>query len=463
MVFASYTFLFGFLCLVLVTYYAVPRKGRELVLTLFSYLFYGWWRPDFVLLMAFSTIIDYRVGRAIHEADNPRRRRRFLIVSLVVNLGLLAYFKYWNFGIDNLNAILAGFGVDGPTWPSIILPVGISFYTFQTMSYSLDIYRGVARPLRNPIDFACYVSLFPQLVAGPIVRYNTLEEQLRNRVHSLEKFGRGVRLFEIGFAKKILIADSLAPIADGAFAAESPGFAMTWIGLLAYTFQIYYDFSGYSDMAIGLGRMFGFEFPVNFDSPYKSKSVTEFWRRWHISLSTWLRDYLYIPLGGNRLGSVRTYVNLGLTMLLGGLWHGAAWNFVAWGAYQGLWLSFERALGKRSLYGALPAIVRIAITFVITMIGWLLFRGESMEQIGVMARAMVIPEATDVTTVFDDIGRLGLAAFAVAILVTWGSRNSQELDERNAVWLSPLATTLFLVAVGRMFFQDQIPFLYFQF
>lgn len=351
MVFASYAFLFCFLPATLGLYYLVRKGEREAVLTLASYLFYGWWRPDFVLLMLSSTVIDYWAGRTIYASRDSGQRRRFLILSICVNLGLLGYFKYWNFGIDSLNALLAQWDVGHISWPAIVLPVGISFYTFQSMSYSIDIYRGAARPVERFDHFACYVALFPQLVAGPIVRYNTLEKQLRSREHSWEKFSSGARLFQIGMAKKLIIADNLAPVADAAFAATDPGCAASWVGLLAYTFQIYYDFSGYSDMAIGLGRMFGFEFPVNFNSPYKSKSITEFWRRWHISLSTWLRDYLYIPLGGNKRGSIRTYVNLGLTMLLGGLWHGAAWTFVAWGAYQGGWLALERRLGKRPLFG----------------------------------------------------------------------------------------------------------------
>ena len=464
MVFASYIFLFYFLPICLAVYYLTPRRGRELVLTLASYVFYGWWRPDFTLLMLFSTFVDYHVGRAIYQSDDDRRRKRLLLLSVCVNLGLLGYFKYWNFGIDNLNVILGEFGLSSIHWTKIVLPVGISFYTFQTMSYTLDIHRRVAKPVDSPMQFACYVALFPQLVAGPIVRYNTLADQLKNRVHTLTRFASGVQLFQLGFAKKILIADSLSPFVNQVFGMDSPGMAISWAGLAAYTFQLYFDFSGYSDMAIGLGRMFGFEFPANFNSPYKSVSITDFWRRWHISLSSWLRDYLYIPLGGNKKGHLRTYFNLAATMLLGGLWHGANWTYVVWGAYQGFFLILERAWGKKPIYHGLPHFVRVFITFVLAMFGWLFFRSDTMSDAMNMLRAMLYLDGVgDMSLDAVSLSPLQSWTMGIAILLAWFVPNTQQLQEKKPSWLAPFALVVFLVGVARMIHQGQIPFLYFQF
>ena len=478
MIFASQIFLFWFLPLVLGIYYAVPTRARSLVLVLASYLFYGWWRLDFTLLMVISTVIDYFCGRGISRANAAlpgletdevatarlnRRRKRLLLCSIIANLGLLAYFKYMNFGVDSLNAILASAGMEGVTWPSVVLPVGISFYTFQTMSYSIDVFRGEAPPVRRFIDFACYVALFPQLVAGPIVRYRSLADQLFKRSHTLEKFSDGALLFQAGFIKKILLADIAARVADAAFSLSAPSCLEAWLGTTAYAFQIYFDFSGYSDMAIGLGLMFGFRFPINFDSPYKSQSITEFWRRWHISLSSWLRDYLYIPLGGNRYGPSRTYANLMITMLLGGLWHGAAWTFIAWGAYQGFWLALERMLGKKPFYAATPKAMRMAVTFVIVLGGWVLFRAETFAQAqGFFAGMFGFGEASLGTLRFD-VGRLDVVVLSVCALLVWLSRNSQEMIDRGS-WLAKIMIAmLFPLAICQLFFSSYSPFLYFRF
>lgn len=473
MIFTSPIFLFWFLPAVLLGYYLLPFKARSLFLTLVSYVFYGWWRLDFVLLMMVSTLIDFTCGWGIGSANDKldlmpegpdaaatqKKRKRFLIASLAANLGLLAYFKYFNFGVDSFNAL---FGTEW-TWPKIVLPVGISFYTFQSMSYSIDVYRREAPAVRRFVDFACYISLFPQLVAGPIVRYQTLAAELVKRTHTFEKFSRGVFLFQVGFAKKILIADTLAGIADRGYAEAFPTTVGAWVATLAYTFQIYFDFSGYSDMAIGLGAMFGFSFPINFDSPYKSKSITEFWRRWHISLSSWLRDYLYIPLGGNRFGPWRTYFNLMLTMLLGGLWHGAALTFVLWGAYQGAFLAFERMMGKRSVYAFLPSRLQVAVTFVIAMGGWVLFRANGVRQAGRMVFAMF-----GMGNGIGDIGMLHLRGderlvLLVAPLIVWLLPNSQQLAESRLGIPRLIAAVIFPAAVAHMFFVSYSPFLYFQF
>jgi len=373
---------FVFLPAVLLSYYLAPRRLKHLVLTAFSYLFYGWSNPAFVFIMLFSTTVDYWCGLVI-GSDGPRtkRHRTALIVSILTNLGLLGFFKYFNFGIESYNALMEAFGVNNwqlTTLFSVTLPLGISFYTFQSMSYAIDVYRGQAKPIHNFIDFACYVAMFPQLVAGPIVRFREVEDQLRYREHTFSKFARGVAFFAFGMAKKVILANPCGKIADTCFDAGSLTMGDAWYGSVAYSFQIYFDFSGYSDMAIGLGLMLGFVFPKNFDSPYISKSITEFWRRWHLSLSLFLRDYLYIPLGGNRKGTSRMYVNIMIVMLLGGLWHGASWNFVIWGSVHGTILAFERTLGKDSIYRNLPNAIKILLTFLIVNLAWVFFRAPTL-------------------------------------------------------------------------------------
>ncbi len=468
MVFASNIFIYAFLPLFLALYYATSQRGRAWVIALASYLFYGWWRPDFVALMWASTALDYSCGHGIaRDRTRGRTGRRWVVLSCVANLSLLAYFKYANFGIDTLNHLLVELGARPLPWAAVILPVGISFYTFQTLSYTVDVYRRQAEPVESFRDFACYVALFPQLVAGPIVRYRSVAEQLRERSHTLAKFAAGVMLFLTGLTKKVLLADTLAVPADRAFSAEALSALEAWIGALAYTLQIYFDFSGYSDMAIGLGLMIGFQFPVNFDRPYTSRSITEFWRRWHISLSSFLRDYLYIPLGGNRRGPVRTYVNLGLTMLLGGLWHGAAWTFIAWGAYQGFWLIVERLAGQRALYASLPRALHVPSTMVIVVFGWVLFRAPSMPDALAYMGAMLGLGETAAMRGFGagwvGLDRLQLAAFVVAPIVLYGFRTSQAQVERlRPAWCAAVAC-LAVIALVHLLRASHVPFLYFQF
>jgi alginate O-acetyltransferase complex protein AlgI len=418
MVFSSHLFIFYFLPGALLLYYGLPRSLRNLSLTAVSYVFYGWANPYFVILILWSTIIDYCCGNLIYghwrligpvtmsPDGQPRasetQRKLFVVVSLVSNLGLLLFFKYFVFVQEVANSLLLWTKHQPFDVVSVLLPVGISFYTFESISYNLDIYRGVARPaivwvkhltegnrtrsswsgwlleVKALLAFACYITQFPHLVAGPIIRYQDLEWQVHLRKETLLKFGRGVFFFALGFAKKILLANPMGEIADAAFSTPGLAWFDAWYGLFGYAFQIYFDFSGYSDMAIGLGLMLGFEFFKNFDSPYKSQSITEFWRRWHISLSTWLRDYLYIPLGGNRKGTLRTYLNLLTVMVLGGFWHGASWNFLIWGAIHGSWLGIERLLGKQGFYSRAPVIARVAITFVIVNLGWVFFRAPDL-------------------------------------------------------------------------------------
>ncbi len=379
MVFSSYLFIFFFLPLALLGYYAAPKKLRHLTLTIFSYIFYGWANPWFCLLMLFNTSVDYTNGRLMQAY--PAKKKLFVTLSIVCDLAILGFFKYFNFGLDNYNATMAAFGIPEAQYLGffrVVLPLGISFYTFQSMSYVIDVYRGDAKVVTNFIDYACYVSMFPQLVAGPIIRFQDVADQLHERTLTWEKFARGTAFFMLGMAKKVLLANPCGKIADTTFNTGDLSCFDAWYGAVAYAFQIYFDFSGYSDMAIGLGLMLGFVFAKNFDSPYRSKSITEFWRRWHLSLSTWLRDYLYIPLGGNRKGSVRTYINLALVMLLGGLWHGASWNFLIWGGIHGGYLAFERAQGKESIYHKLPALLQVLITFFIVLIAWVFFRADTL-------------------------------------------------------------------------------------
>jgi alginate O-acetyltransferase complex protein AlgI len=391
MVFSSYLFLFYFLPLTLLLYYAAPPRARHLILTVLSYVFYGWANPLFVVLLFASTAIDYVAGLVIArhppapdpDVRLPRARpaRIALVAAICNNLALLGFFKYFNFAAHNLEALadwmgLPALGLDAAI--RVTLPLGISFYTFQSMSYTIDVYRGRTAAIGSFVDFACFVSMFPQLVAGPIIRFSEVADQLRSRTHTIAKFARGVAFLSLGLAKKVLLANPCGKVADLAFEAGSLGPLEAWYGAAAYAFQIYFDFSGYSDMAIGLGLMFGFVFAKNFDSPYRAQSLTEFWHRWHISLSTWLRDYLYVPLGGNRKGPARTYVNLMIVMLLGGLWHGASWNFAIWGGLHGALLAVERARGKAALYGRLPAPLRVAVTFTIVLIAWVFFRAPDL-------------------------------------------------------------------------------------
>ena len=381
MVFSSESFLFLFLPVFLGIYYLTPVRFRSYPILLGSYVFYAWWRVDFLGLLFLTTLFAYLVGQKIAKHRGTQKGKAYLVTGVVGCLGVLGVFKYLNFFIDSFAALLgtdpAGLGVH---W-HLILPIGISFYVFQALSYLIDVHRGDATADADFIDFAAFIALFPQLIAGPILRYKDLEDQFREREHSVELFCDGLARFLIGLGKKVILADAVAPLADLAFATENPGMALAWAGAMAYMLQLYFDFSGYSDMAIGLGKMMGFRFLENFRFPYISRSITEFWRRWHISLSNWLRDYLYISLGGNRKGLGRTYVNLMMVMVLGGLWHGANWTFVLWGFWHGGLLAAERYLGwdrKASSYWfALP------LTLFFVLIGWIMFRaayvGEAFE------------------------------------------------------------------------------------
>lgn len=465
--FTDAEFLYAFLPAFLGLYYLSQERFRPWIIAAFSYGFYAWWRPDFVVLMWLSTVLDFTAGRGIERARSERESpnqiagRGWVWLSCAANLGLLAYFKYANFGVDTLNALLGRLGEAPLTWTEVVLPVGISFYTFQSLSYTIDVYRGEAEPVRRFRDFACFVSMFPQLIAGPIVRYRSLSQQLLGRTHSFSLFGTGVLFFQAGLAKKVLLADILAPVVQDAFGAQSLTMLGAWLAALCYTFQLYFDFSGYSDMAIGLGLMIGFRFPINFDRPYTSLSITEFWRRWHISLSTFLRDYLYIPLGGNRRGGIRTYVNLALTMLLGGLWHGAAWTFVAWGGFQGFWLVVERLAGRRALYGGWPKPLQLFFTFALVSFGWVLFRADTMAQAMDIWSAMAGWTGEGAMGV--ELPRTAAVALGAGALVTFGCPTTQSLAARPSLAWTLGMQALFVAALIALHSADHVPFLYFQF
>lgn len=379
MVFSSLTFLLFYLPGVLAVYYLVPAKLKNPVLFVFSLLFYAWGEPIYVGLMIFSTVLDYCCGRAAEAYRGTKKAKAALIVSVTVNLGLLCLFKYTDFLLTTINGV---FGLSIPLL-NLPLPIGISFYTFQTMSYTIDVYRGDTKAQKNLISFGAYVSLFPQLIAGPIVRYQTIAAQIDHRVHTADLFSSGVKRFVCGLAKKVLLANNIGLLWNTISQTELSGLTVVsaWLGLIAFGFQVYFDFSGYSDMAIGLGRMFGFSFCENFDYPYISASVTEFWRRWHISMGTWFRDYVYIPLGGNRRGVKIQLRNIAIVWLLTGFWHGAAWNYVLWGIFYGLLLMLEKFFLLEKLK-KFPAAVARLYTLLCVLVGWGLFAIEDFSKLG---------------------------------------------------------------------------------
>ena len=392
MVFSSTIFLFFFLPLTLLAYFVVGPRGRNAILLAASLLFYAWGETVYLLVMLFSIAANYLFGLLIDQARQRGRRGRLAFVfAVATNLGLLGFFKYANFFVDNLNQLLQVLGVAPVEVGRVHLPIGISFFTFQALSYIIDLYRDETRVQRSLLNFALYKALFPQLIAGPIVRYRDVAREIEQRTVSLHDFAGGVQRFIIGLGKKVLIANVMGRAADTIFAtpAETLPATLAWIGAIAYMLQIYFDFSGYSDMAIGLGRMFGFHFLENFNYPYIARSVREFWRRWHISLSTWFRDYLYIPLGGNRHGPVRTGANLLLVFLLCGLWHGASWTFLIWGVYHGIFLVLERVPAVRWLLDRLPAPVQHAYVLLVVLVGWVFFRADTFAHALAYLQAMV--------------------------------------------------------------------------
>ncbi|HBR30832.1 MAG TPA: transcriptional regulator [Clostridiales bacterium] len=416
MVFSTLIFLFAFLVITIAIYFIVPFKFRNLVLFAVSLVFYGWGEPSYILLMLFSILTAYVFGFFIakYRDTDQKKAKKYLAVSLILNLSSLLFFKYANFFLENLAAIpfLSGLSpIEG-----LRLPVGISFYTFQIMSYSIDLYRKDTGVQKNLISFGAYVVLFPQLIAGPIVRYRDIADMLTDRKESFDKFASGVIRFCAGLAKKVILADSAAAVVKTFRAANEyePSVLGAWIVVLAFTFQIYFDFSGYSDMAIGLGRLFDFEFLENFDYPYISRSITEFWRRWHISLSTWFKEYVYIPLGGNRKGILKQYRNIAIVWLLTGLWHGAAWSFIIWGAYFGIILMIEKTFLLK-LLDRIPRVFGHIYTILLIMFGWLIFSSESLPEIWLYLKMMFGSGASLATdmVIYDSVRLIPMFAICI--------------------------------------------------
>lgn len=466
MVFSSSIFIFVFLPLVLFLYYISGKKLKNYVLLLASLFFYSWGGVSYLKILIVSIIINYIFGILIDDVrSNIKLRKIFLRLGIILNLALLFYYKYYDFTIENINEIFnTNYSIK-----NIVLPIGISFFTFQGMSYIIDIYRNDGKVNKNPFSVALYISLFPQLVAGPIIKYKTIDDQIRNRKESLEFFSYGINRFVIGLAKKVIIADILAGMADNIFNLYYSGIDMptAWIGAICYTFQIYYDFSGYSDMAIGLGYMFGFEFMENFNYPYISKSITEFWRRWHISLSRWFKEYLYIPLGGNRRGNI--YFNLFVVFLVTGIWHGAAWTFILWGLWHGFFILIERAIRNKEWYINVPRTIKYIVTMLIVILGWVLFRADNLEQaIGFIKTMFGFSKAIDITFEYSYfINKKLVFWIVISILgaVPFANNNLKKYKKsKNFEVLSTIIISLlFIISIIFVVNSTYSPFIYFQF
>ncbi len=462
MLFNSIIFLFAFLPIAYTVFWSLQTtRSRHIWLAITGYVFYGYWNPWFTLLMLFSTLVSYFAGLGFLRWDDPKRRKLCLVIPVTTDLALLGFFKYANFGLETAAATMHLFGRD-VVLPhlNIVLPIGISFYTFHTISYIVDSYRRAITPTRSFPEFAAYVSLFSQLIAGPIVRFRTLEADLEALGESSRTrwLHRGIAFFIVGLVEKVIVADSIAAFVDPALAHyDVLSTAGTWMAMLGYSFQLYFDFSGYSTMAVGLGLLFGLRIPQNFNSPYKSKDPSEFWSRWHISLSTCLRDYLYIPLGGNRNGTLQTYRNLMITMLIGGLWHGASWTFVIWGAYHGALLALHRAFGRP--WDALNAGIRQLGMFLFVLIGWVLFRATTWSMAMSIYHRMFAPTAGEL------VEQPVLAAVVLCVVAWWAmiGPNVYELNLEPTPPRRFALTAAFGASLAIIIGSPFSPFLYFQF
>ena len=471
MVFSSAVFVFGFMPLLLFLYFLAEPKYRNYILLIFSLIFYCLGGVNYLLLMLSGVRSVYVFAFVIAQIKTQKIRKLFVVLSVVVNLGVLGYYKYTNFFIENINHFIK----NDIKIATIVLPIGISFFTFQAMSYVIDVYRGDVAAQKNPFYVMLYVSLFPQLVAGPIVRYKTVENEIAHRQIHMEDVADGLERFILGFAKKIIIANNVGALADKIFEMNSIDMPLAWLGAIAYTLQIYFDFSAYSDMAIGIALLLGFRFNINFDSPYQSATITEFWRRWHISLSSWLKDYLYISLGGNRKGKIRTYMNLMITMLLGGLWHGASISFILWGALHGIALAAHKfIMGHFSSFKALGCemkpwrrVLGVLITFHVVCFGWILFRATSMKAVGEMLRQIFTNFHPEVFMQFVSGYKGVFALMVIGYVLHFMPKRSEDVL-REIVTRSPLLIQAAILAIA-IFIVVQFksagvqPFIYFQF
>ena len=466
MVFSSTIFLCVYLPLVLLGYYICPKKGRNLFLLIVSLVFYAWGEPKYVFLMMFSIVVNFVFGLLMERyRQNEKRLKLMLVLSVIIDIGLLSAFKYTDFIITNINA---AFGADFDLL-NIALPIGISFYTFQAMSYTIDVYRNDVRVQRNLIDFGMYITMFPQLIAGPIVRYSDVQDQLAERSVTSADFSEGIMRFVVGLGKKVLLANQMGAVWSGIYALGGDVSALTaWTGAAAYTFQIYFDFSGYSDMAIGLGRMFGFKFPENFRYPYESVSITDFWRRWHITLSTWFKEYLYIPLGGNRRGLARQALNLLIVWTLTGFWHGAGWNFVMWGLYYFLILFIEKLFLLKAL-DKLPKLLRHVYALLLIVIGWVIFASDDVSvllpYLGSMFGANGAVGGMDVYTLTTKAVLIVICCIASTQLPKKLFLSCTGAMNEKAAFVLKSVLTLALLALSMVFLigDSYNPFLYFRF
>jgi alginate O-acetyltransferase complex protein AlgI len=457
----------------LLLYFIIDKKYKNILILAFSVFFYAWGAPRFIFVILGTTLLDFFLVRQMDKMRTSWKRTLLLGISVSVNLGLLVYFKYSNFFIENFNIILNSIGVHQVAWTKLILPIGISFYTFETITYVVDVYRKIHKPLKNFWDYQLYIILFPKLIAGPIVRYHDIADQITDRSANETNENRltGFYRFAIGLSKKVLIANQMGAQADIIFNQDfhQMSSATAWIGILAYTFQIYFDFSGYSDMALGIARMMGFKLPENFNSPYTSRSITEFWRRWHITLGSWMRNYLYIPLGGNRKSVYRTYLNLWLVFVASGLWHGASWNFVIWGIYHGCFLVMER-LFLSKFYNRIFWLIPMVLTFFFVVIGWVFFRLEHfsdailyISNLFSMKHGALFHVDMQFTTVFI------LASFFAFFAVTKRTfAFQQKIFEGNFtlkqhLWMSPVILILLVLSLAYITSFGFNPFIYFRF
>ncbi|HFA47858.1 MAG TPA: MBOAT family protein [Bacteroidetes bacterium] len=473
MVFSSITFLLYFLPVFLVCYHLVGKRYKNAVILLSSIFFYAWGAPKFVFILLASTYLDFYLVKWMHETEASKKKKLLLALSIFINVGLLAFFKYANFFVENINLFFAQIGAAPIKWVEIALPIGISFYTFQTLTYSIDVYRKVHEPLKKVSDYVLYIIMFPQLIAGPIVRFNEIADQITGRNETAFDKLSGFYRFCIGLAKKVLIANVMGKTADKLIGL-SPGdmdATTAWVGIAAYTFQIYFDFSGYSDMAIGLGKMMGFKFPENFNNPYVSKSITEFWRRWHITLGTWMRDYLYIPLGGSRVSSAaRLYFNLWVVFLISGLWHGASWNFVLWGAFHGFFLVLERMFLLKA-YKKLGAAISLVVTFFITVCGWVIFRVEDMTLMKTYFAKMFGFEFSGLMSVVDkEFAFVFVLAFLLSFFVVFPKGQQMQnvfylpKNKPGNIWaMFVFSIILFVFSLAAISASGFNPFIYFRF
>ena len=467
MVFSSLVFLFFFVPIVLLLYFVLPTKARNFLILVSGLFFYAWGEPKYIVIMILSTAIDYTAGRFIDHYDkSPKKRTAFLLVSVIMNLSLLAVFKYSSFIITTINSI---FGVNIPD-PQLPLPIGISFYTFQSMSYTIDLYLRNIKVQKSFINFTSYVSLFPQIVAGPIVRYEDVAKEIDDRAVNVSLVSEGIGKFLKGLAKKVLLANNIGLVWTQVKAMDYTEIsaATAWIGILAFTFQIYFDFSGYSDMAVGLGKMLGFNFPMNFDHPYMSKSISEFWRRWHMTLGSWFRSYVYIPLGGNRKGLGRTIFNLFVVWGLTGLWHGSSWNFVLWGLYFGVLIALER-LGWGKILEKLPSAVSTLYTFVLVIFGWVLFDTNTLTDAFNYFKAMFggTGIAGDSTAMYLLMGNIVIFIACAFASTDWFTKFTDKLKEKKEDvyrWTLPVVQlAVLLISTSYLVDATYNPFLYFRF